>query len=244
MSDSLSGAVLYAEDVRSWVQERATLVARQTEIALRLEQLNGKLEAVRLLLPASVARELLGTEEFRPPVATREALLAKQKRVERPVTDLLMDILAGEKGGRDVGWFRERMLADPKLAPRITKSPTAISNGLLRLKARGKVKKAGRLYYLPEMLAKIVAGAVEEEHAGNVQAESYSSIMYRVMAERGGKFTAGEAIAAAKSDPVLAAQLIKQPSYVYSWLSREAFKNKLNKDGDFYSLPSNGNGRP
>jgi hypothetical protein len=62
--------------------------------------------------------------------------------------------------------------------------------------------------------------------------------MHEAMKQYGKPFRAADAVNVAQHVPLLAQQVKEQPSRLYSWLSRELFKNKLARNGDVYFYPS------
>jgi hypothetical protein len=242
--------LLTHEQVRAWVAERDSLAAEYGRVYNRLKTIQQKLDALAQILPENVVASLIGKSSPLPdaaPVSDQATLSQRDgfsvegrspkppKRV--PITDAVESLLASEAGGRTPAWLRKRLAEDGEFRARVKKTPTSVSNALLRLVDRGKVIRDDKLYYHPDMYAKIQSGELVEERLENGGSFSFNSVMHKVMQARGGSFTAADAITAAKESEVLRSKVEEQPSRVYSWLSREVFKNKLQKEGEFYSYP-------
>ncbi|HEY6814845.1 MAG TPA: hypothetical protein VI168_04830 [Croceibacterium sp.] len=252
--DAISTPLITAAHVREWVAERDALAREYSELLSRLRSVQQKLDALAQLLPENVLSALLGeapdlpaammadpasasTLRQRGPARAHAPSPPREKRV--PITDAIEAMLAGEAGGRSPAWFRARLGELDAFKARVEKTPTSISNALLRLVERRKAVRDDGLYYHPDIFARIRSGELVEERLENPASLSFNSVMHKVMQERGKPFTAAEAIAAARENEFLRERLEEQPNRIYSWLSRELFKNKLRKEGDYYSHPSN-----
>jgi len=251
--------LLTHEQVRAWVAERDDLAAEYGRVYNRLKAIQQKLDALSQILPENVVASLIGSAQPLPgeaPVsfqASRSDRDGIPKGVEPrppkprkavPITDAVENLLAGEAGGRTPAWIRGQLSSDPEFKDRVERTPTSVSNALLRLVQRGKVLREDGLYYHPDMYAKIQSGELVEERLENGASESFNSVMHSVMRDRGGRFTASDAIASAKANEFLRLKIEEQPSRVYSWLSREVFKKKLLKADEFYSYPPEGEEAP
>lgn len=224
--------LLTTEQVILWRDERAEIAGQIDGLQEKLSTLDRKLEAVALLLP-DLARLLL-----RDPTEPPEKPLH-----ERAWTDIVLALANGERGGRTARWFREAVSADPLLAERHAASLTGLHNALSRLALRGELLKRGNLYYSPETLKMIEAGDLEEvEEEG--ETHSIASMLNEIIAKHPQGITAGDMVAEARSHPALAAKAEGGTAFVYSFLSREVFRNRLIKDGDVYHFPSNRDGAP
>jgi hypothetical protein len=236
-------ALLTEEDIHSWVVERL----RHLEAVADLDR---KLQGVRLMFP-DLAEKIIGSNErsnsrhtsLIQPTPPKKARFARKDLplAQRTIGDVAIYLLEDEQGGRSPKWFRDKMLEIPGLAERVEKSPTTIGNALSRLAAKGQLMKVGSGYYLPETLARIERGEIKEDSA-TPKSESFNGLMHRAMQEFGRPFKAAEALEVAKRIPELSDKLSEQPSRVYSWLSREIYKHKLRRDGDYYSYPSQRDG--
>jgi hypothetical protein len=236
--------LLTLEEVRRWAVERGEALARVAE-------LDRKLQGVRLLFP-ELATMLFGTATPAPApakaVTIRSGPLSQAKRDalpfhEKPITDVVLIVLEGENGGRPPRWFRSKLAETPGLAERIEKNPTAVSNALIRLANRGRLKKHGDNYYLPDVYDRIQRGELQEEAvevewgSRTPEAGSFNSLMHKAMMEHGKPFKAADAMEVAKRVPELREKLEQQPARVYSWLTREISRKKLAREGGFYFYP-------
>ena len=236
MSENHSHSLLTTDDVQAWVLER--------QAALEVvDKLDRKLLGVRMMFP-ELADKLLGMEakqvaaprrlRGRLERATRDALPLNEKAM----TDVVLIILEDENGGRPPRWFREKMLSIPGLAERVKRSPTGVSNALSRLTGKKLLKKVGPNYYLPNVYERVEKGEIDESGVTAAAKPTFNTLLHDAMKEHGKPFKAADAMRIAKHVPELVERLTEQPSRVYSWLSRETFKNKLVKEGEFYRYPS------
>lgn len=236
VTESSPQALLTMEEVRAWIAERH-------DIRVRLEELERKIEGFRLLFP-DLADAMVGPPErsaeprgSTPKIATKAKLHLPLH--ERPMSDVVLFLLKDEQGGRPPRWFREKCLQTPGLRERVERSDTLIGNTLLRHAKYGKLKKVRDRYYLPDVLKRIESGEIEELEDEKGE-DSFNSIMHEAMREYGKPFKAADAIMVAQQLPSLSDRLKEQPSRVYSWLSREVHKQKLRRDGHYYSYPPQG----
>jgi hypothetical protein len=227
-------AIVTIEDVQAWVVERAKVAAVYEESGKRLAELDAKLDALSHFLPEGTLEALL-KPKFAP---------NPRPRVEWPFTDLVLDALASWTGGMTPSNIRAKLSEDPIVAERVTRSINGVSNALSRLLAKGEVIKVGNRYYHPDVHALIQGGEVAEEQVANEAKPSFNSWMHDVTRRLGKAFTASDAISAAKAERYGSETLETQPSRVYSWLSRELYRKKLVKDGDYYRHPDDENGAP
>lgn len=244
IEESSASALLTTEHVRQWVAERDELARQYADLHNKLTTVEAKLKALAQILPESVIAHLLTPS----PVTTGNLVTSPASQHVRvappappaesrpvPVTDATVAVLADEKGGRTPGFVRGRLALDPTYAQRVKQSPNIVSNALSRLVERGLVVRDDGLYYHPQVHSAIRDGLIDEERQENGSSQTFNAVMHRVMSERGGKFTAADAIKAANSDERIAEG---PTARIYSWLSREVFKNRLQKEGEFYFYPA------
>ena len=232
MANESPTPLLTTEQVILWRDERANVADEIESLQVKLASLDRKLEAVALLLP-DLARKLFGhrSDDDAKPLH------------EQPWTSIVLSLVDGEKGGRTARWFREKVVADPDLSERFTASPTGLHNALSRLASRGELEKRDNLYYLPETLTLIESGELEEdEEEGNIS--SIASVMNEILATFPNGVTAGEMVSEARNHPILRERAERSSTFVYSFLSREAFRHRLIKEGDVYRFPSKRDGAP
>lgn len=217
------------DDVRAWVRRRSELYG---EIA----ELDNRLAAVRVLMPAIA--NMLGSVDIVSPSQPDAEPVAFQ---DRPMTDLVLWALRDEKSGRDTRWIRTRLSEIPELQPRIDGSPNSVSNATSRLTGRGLLIKDRGLYYLPDLYKKIQTGEVVEDRSTDDGHGSFNRMMQELVASHGKPFVAADAVALAKDHPILKSIVEDNVSKVYSWLGRQTFNKRLRKVGDFYALPGQEN---
>jgi hypothetical protein len=219
--------LLTAEQVSEWVRERAEVAQQHEALGARLEDLDRKLEAVRLLLPAAAAALLL--EPNKP-----------REHPNSGITDYIVQVLQSEPRGYSPAEVRAILKDHPEVGERVRRSINIVSNALIRLLAREEIAKHGAKYYWPETYERIQHGEIEE--VGDPRAtDSFNALMHKAMRAYGRPFSAKMAMQVGKQDPEIAARLTEQPSRIYSWLSRELGRNNLNRVGMLYSYPANGN---
>lgn len=223
-----SRALLTSDQVEKWVAERADVARRHAELSALLADLDRKLEAVSFLLPTAKAEALLHPEKVKP-------------RTEMTFAELALEVLGSADRGFTPADVRNILKADPEVGKRTWESANGVTNALSRLALKDEVVKQQGRYYLTETHRRIVAGEIDEQLA-NDDVISFNSAMHAAMKSLGRPFTAADAQSEAQRHPDLAAKLSEQPSRVYSWLSREAFRHKLIKVGSYYSYPPNENG--
>lgn len=243
-----SDALITADHVRQWVAERDTLAQEYGALLNRMRSVQQRLDALAQILPENVVAALIGAAPSLPDVVVHHpagngqsgGVTVNQAKTRKPVpiTDAVENLLRDIPGGRTPSWIRAELAKDPEFEERVHRTPTSISNALMRLVNRGKALREDGLYYHPDMFAKIKSGELVEERIENGTSGSFNSVMHSVMQDRGGRFTASEAIESAKQNEFLRLKIEEQPSRVYSWLSREVFKHKLTKDGEYYAYPA------
>ena len=118
----------------------------------------------------------------------------------------------------------------------MTKTPALLNVALKRLCDRGQVVKRESLFYLPDTLARIELGDLVEVNAETQPAVPFAHEMFRIMAQMGGCGCTSAIVAAAQRDEVIGAQIGRRALKVYRWLSKQASKGKLAKDGAIYRI--------
>lgn len=249
-------ALLTSDDIRRWVEERDELVRQFQDVGSKLASKQQKLDAVVKLFPDNdVISKLIGRPVEvglhvgmpmlgAPPRAHGATQQDHAKAKPPSFATAIKAVLAQENGGRTPAWVRDRLSQDPDMAVRVRRTPNSVGSTLSRLVEVGSVTRLEGLYYLTEVYAAIQRGEVEEDRTEVPAPQSFNAIMHAKMRSLGRRFTASDAVAVVKSDPELMARINGQPNRVYSWLSREAFKHKFLRDGEFYSYPSEGEEAP
>lgn len=227
MADSTQ-VLLTRDDVLRLRDEREVATRELAAATYRMERLDAKLNALRLILPDGVVNELFGRVGPRP--ETRSHTEGGRTRKWAPAVFRMLE----EAGhGLTTADIRKR-LEGTELAEQVGPYGNALYNALSKMVAKRELIKDGEHYCLPRQGKP--EGAANNQRGADYQAAILAALVREPLGS-------GDIITALRSSPV-ADRIGKSASYVYTVLSRMAAAGEINKEGALYSLPHKENEPP
>jgi hypothetical protein len=222
------------------IDERTTLDGQVTALRATIAKADERLNAVSQPPPAAIASRSGDARRLAPSSSVIGVHNGSWGRWQGnsipPVTQGIYELLQAESGGRSIRWLREHLLAVPAQRDRVIKTPAGLNVALKRLCERGQVVRRNNLFYLPDTLARIERGDLAEVHAEAPPAVPFAHEMFRVLRQMGGCGCARDIVAAARRDEEIGPQIGRRALKVYRWLSKQASKGKLARDGGIYRI--------
>lgn len=230
-----SRPLLTLDQVQEWLAKRASEARELAAVTARLEVLDRKLEAVRLLLGDDLRQELFGTERALPPVVNgkpSETPFRSPATLRREwIVNLVFDSRRGLTSEEIVELAHARPPPDGEEVTIV--SARALTDNMAR---RGHLRRRGHLIYHPDVIQKIDAGTIEDITTGGGYGKADFKAIVRNAVKKLGSASSKAVIAELRETPEAQPFLERNPQYPYSLLSRMAANGELMREGGIYRI--------
>ena len=234
--DSLPLLSLTLDDVRALQREGAAERRKLLETTARIEAIETRLGAIKVLLDPETRSRLFGDDDTSPPLPSAAvgipAILPRVPKITR--TEWIIADLLKEGRGLDEGEIWERVKSSPIPGwPEETERTTKkLLEGMAR---RGKLRRRGAMLYHPHVFDSLEGISVTPRQGGK---RSINTLVLEILREAGRPLPAKEITARLWQMPEVKANFNPASQYPSNVLSRMALAGELDRDGREYRLPS------
>lgn len=225
---------------------RDMLMATTAGLRAKREKLLAELRAIDAAIAANERVQLLDgggdSSSASPELATahepRGGMPVRETSIASSWREYILTQLTGINGGKTIREMIEATAGTP-LAQKHALSPNSFYASLAKLEKSQKVIRKGKVAYLPDVLAQIEAGEIQEDPPRDheIEAGGMAVPVARLLANYPDGLKAGEILKALRSDPDAKDRVERNPQIVYGTLGRMAQAKTVERDWrGFYRL--------